>query len=261
MNRLLLAVCLAALASCSSPPPGSRYTQDTDAAPSRAISAEQVADAVPRPDPILAFGNKSPYTIDGVTYTVLSDHSGYRERGVASWYGAKFAGHETSNGEIFDPYEPTAAHRTLPLPSYVRVTNLANGRSVVVRVNDRGPFHPERLIDLSYAAAVKLGFADRGTARVDVEVLELEGVDDRRSVALGIYRYLQIGAFSSELSARLLQGEVEALVAAPVAVSSVETGGARLYRVRVGPVHDSRQLESVRRTLVENGYEAGQPLP
>jgi len=180
MNRGLPALCLAVLASCSSPPPGSRYTQDVDAAPARAISAEQVVDAVPRPDPILAFGNKSPYTIDGVTYTVLSDHSGYRERGIASWYGAKFAGHETSNGEIFDPYEPTAAHRTLPLPSYVRVTNLANGRRVVVRVNDRGPFHPDRMIDLSYAAAVKLGFADMGTARVEVEVLELEGVDDRR---------------------------------------------------------------------------------
>ena len=107
-------------------------------------------DAVPRADPILEAGNRSPYTVNGRSYRVLENHSGYRERGIASWYGTKFHGQKTSNGEIFDLYQATAAHKTLPIPSYVRVTNELNGRSVVLRVNDRGPFHSDRVIDLSY---------------------------------------------------------------------------------------------------------------
>src|SRR5690606_22558549 len=133
----------------------SRYAQPRDGAPLKPIRAEDVRDAVPRADPLLQTGNRTPYIIDGVTYHVLENYRGYRERGVASWYGTKFDGYETSNGELYDVYQPTAAHRSLPIPSYARVTNLENGRSVVVRVNDRGPFHSDRLIDLSYAAAVK----------------------------------------------------------------------------------------------------------
>jgi rare lipoprotein A len=119
----------------------------------------------PKPDPILAVGNMSPYVIDGVTYEVIKEHRSYQERGIASWYGAKFTGHETSNGELYDVYQPSAAHKSLPIPCYARVTNLENGKSIVVRVNDRGPFHSDRLIDLSYAAAVKLGYMEKGTAR------------------------------------------------------------------------------------------------
>ena len=152
--------------STSPPVAESRYGDAHDAAPLKAVNASDVADATPRPDPILAVGNKSPYTVNGVTYEVLQDYRHYRERGIASWYGAKFNGHETSNGEIFDLYQASAAHKTLPIPSYARVTNLDNGKSVVVRINDRGPFHSERLIDLSYGAAVKLGYMESGTATV-----------------------------------------------------------------------------------------------
>lgn len=260
--RRLLALGLAlVVAACSSPPPESRYSRSKDSAPSRIIAPEDVADAVPRPDPILPAGNKSPYTVAGVTYNVLPDHRGYSERGVASWYGAKFEGYETSNGEIFDPYVASAAHRTLPLPSYARVTNLENGRSVVVRINDRGPFHSDRLIDLSYAAAVRLGFAQQGTAPVEVQILELEGIDDQRGSTAGNYRYLQLGAFGTESSALRLQDLLKSLVSAPVFVSRVDTGEARLYRVRVGPVADNEQLKSVRRVLVDHGYDPGMPLP
>ena len=132
-------------------------------------------DAIPEPEvvhlPRSRYGNRSPYTVLGRAYTVLDDHSGYVERGRASYYGNKFHGRRTSNQEVYDMYAFTAAHRSLPLPSFARVTNLDNGRSVVVRVNDRGPFHSDRLIDLSYAAAVKLGYREAGTANVEVRAL------------------------------------------------------------------------------------------
>ncbi|RMH89091.1 septal ring lytic transglycosylase RlpA family protein [Lysobacter pythonis] len=132
-------------------------------------------DAIPEPEvldlPRARHGNRSPYTVLGKSYTVLDDHSGYVERGMASYYGNKFHGRRTSSQEVYDMYAFTAAHRNLPLPSFARVTNLDNGKSVVVRVNDRGPFHSNRLIDLSYAAAVKLGYREKGTANVEVRAL------------------------------------------------------------------------------------------
>ncbi len=132
-------------------------------------------DAIPEPEvrdePRSRFGNRSPYQVLGKSYTVLERPHGYVERGTASYYGNKFHGRRTSNQEVYDMYAFTAAHRSLPLPSYARVTNLDNGKSVVVRVNDRGPFHSNRLIDLSYAAAVKLGYRERGTANVEVRAL------------------------------------------------------------------------------------------
>lgn len=251
-----------ALAACTAPPaPESRYADAHDAAPLEPISADQVTDASPRPDPILSAGNKSPYTVNGVTYEILEDHSNYREQGIASWYGAKFNGHETSNGEIYDLYLASAAHKTLPIPSYARVTNLDNGKSVVVRVNDRGPFHSERLIDLSYAAAVKLDYMEKGTARVEVEVLNIAGVDDRRGTTSGNYRFLQLGAFGAEASAQRLQGELQEMLTAPVFISPVESGGNMLYRVRVGPVDSNDELLVVQQQLEDGGYETGQPLP
>jgi len=254
----LLAVLLAA---CSAPPPASRYPDANDGAPLKSIGPGDVADATPRPDPILAVGNKSPYTVNGESYEVLEDYRNYREQGIASWYGTKFNGHATSNGEIFDLYQASAAHKTLPIPSYARVTNLNNGKSVVVRVNDRGPFHSDRLIDLSYGAAVKLGYMAQGTAPVEVAVVNIAGVDDRRGTTSGNYRYLQLGAFSSEASAQRLQGELQALLSAPVAVSPVDAGGGMLYRVRVGPMDSNDALLAVQQQLQDSGYDAGQPLP
>lgn len=251
---------LVLVASCSFAPE-SRYSQAQDTAPLKSISAADVADAQPRPDPILSAGNKSPYKVNGVSYEVLADHRGYRQHGIASWYGAKFDGHETSNGEIFDVYSASAAHRTLPIPSYAKVTNLNNGQSVTVRVNDRGPFHSARIIDLSYAAAVKLGFAEQGTAPVEVAVIEVAGVDDRRGIPLGDYRFLQIGAYSVESSAEGLKNELQALLSEPVFVSPVDASGRMLYRVRIGPVSDNKKLQALQTRLEDNGYSRGQPLP
>lgn len=259
---------LALLQACSSQKPTSgdeyqatRYSQSQDAAPLKHIGPDDVSDAVPRADPILAAGNKSPYAVNGVTYEILKDYRNYRERGTASWYGSKFHGHETSNGEIFDIYAASAAHKTLPIPSYARVTNLDNGRSVTVRVNDRGPFHGDRLIDLSYAAAVKLGYMDKGTARVEVEVLNIAGVDDRRDATGGQYRFLQLGAYGAEDSAQQLQTELQAFVQSPVFISEVASGGKTLYRVRIGPVSDADELALVQQQLRDGGYPEGQPLP
>jgi len=250
------------LGACAGPPPATETVpQVSDSAPLRPISAEDVADAVPRADPILAVGNKSPYTVLGESYDILEDARNYREKGIASWYGTKFNGHKTSNGEIFDLYKATAAHKTLPIPSYALVTNLNNGRSVVVRVNDRGPFHSDRLIDLSYGAAVKLGYMEQGTAPVEVAILNIAGVDDRRNAVGGSYRYLQLGAYGADASAQRLASELRGLVSADVTVSPVQSGDKMLYRVRVGPLSSGEELLEVQQVLQDNGHNTAQALP
>jgi len=249
------------LNACTNPPPKERMREVSDSAPLKHIEADEVENAVPRPDPILAVGNKSPYTVRGVEYEILDDARNYREQGIASWYGTKFNGRKTSNGEIFDLYKATAAHKTLPIPSYALVTNLNNGRSVVVRVNDRGPFHADRVIDLSYGAAVKLGYMKQGTAPVEVEILNIAGVDDRRNTVGGSYRFLQLGAFSKESSAQQLRSKLEQLVSTQVAVSPVHAGESMLYRVRLGPVASGEELLEVQRVLEEYGYSGAQALP
>ena len=239
----------------------SRYQHASDSAPPLPIDPADVHDAVPRPDPILSVGNASPYTINGVTYEVLDSHQDYSVRGTASWYGAKFHGHQTSNGEIYDLYQASAAHKTLPIPCYARVTNLDNGKSIIVRVNDRGPFHYDRVIDLSYGAAVKLGYMEAGTARVEVTVLDVIGVDDRRGTVAGDYRYLQLGAYGSEASARHLQDRLQGLLATPVFISKVQAGESLLYRVRIGPMADAGEVETVQEQLRLAGFDSGQLLP
>lgn len=149
-----------------------RYHQSQDSAPGRLPTAAELQNAVPVQEPYSNQGN-SDYQVLGQSYQVLASAKGFTERGLASWYGNKFHGHLTSNGEYYDMYSMTAAHKQLPLPSYVRVTNLANQKTVVVRVNDRGPFHPDRVIDLSFAAAYKLDMLDDGTAPVKIEAINL----------------------------------------------------------------------------------------
>lgn len=135
---------------------------------------DSIPDAVPRYEPLHRYANR-PYSALGKTYTPLQAPGNYKERGVASWYGKKFHGQRTSIGEVYDMYGMTAAHPTLPIPSYARVTNVANGKSVVVRINDRGPFLHDRIMDLSYAAAYKLGFTNSGSAEVEVESIAVDG--------------------------------------------------------------------------------------
>lgn len=262
MNRyqsLLVWLALTALAACA--PISVNAPQDVaDSAPSL-IDAPVWQDAVPRPDPLLSNGNTSPYEVNGQTYTVLATHRGYREQGTASWYGMKFQGRPTANGEIFDVFAATAAHRSLPIPSYVRVTHLLNQRSVLLRVNDRGPFHPDRLIDLSYGAAKQLGFAEQGTALVRVESIDLAGVDDRRASAALTYRYLQLGAYESPDTADQVVREVTDRWGYPATTSLVDAGGKRLHRVRVGPFADPQALERARAALMESGHQSPQRLP
>jgi rare lipoprotein A len=191
------------------------------------------------------YGNPPTYTVDGQTYAVMTSASGYSATGLASWYGNKFHGRRTSSGEPFDMFALTAAHRSLPIPAFARVTNLDNGLTTIVRINDRGPFHSDRLIDLSYAAAVKLGFADRGTARVRVDVLE----PPRRY-------YLQAGAFGSLAAADSLRGRIEAVTGQQAFV--VKIPDDTLYRVRVGPVQG--HSEAVRLQGAISGAALAEPL-
>ena len=225
------------------------------------IDPAAVPDAVPRADPIRSAGNTSPYEINGVTYQVMEDATGYEEVGVASWYGLKFHGRATANGERFSVYQPTAAHRSLPIPTYVSVTNLDNGRRMVLRVNDRGPFHGDRLIDLSYGAALKLGFADQGTAKVRVTALPVAGVEDFRGVAnSSSSRQLQLGAYARLSSAEALAGQVRALTSTPVSIEPVDTQTGRLYRVRLGPYGEQALLIEDQRALRAAGLPEGKAV-
>lgn len=175
---LLSAFLLTACGTTSSPstasqaqPNAGRYAMENDSPLLEPLDLSQVRPVIPKAERRTLAGNKSPYTINGRTYRVMENEAGYSATGFASWYGRKFHGHLTSNGEIYDMFQLSAAHTTLPIPSYIRVTNLDNGKSIVARVNDRGPFHDGRIVDLSYAGAVMLGYADKGTARVRVEAL------------------------------------------------------------------------------------------
>lgn len=151
---------------------GGRYSLRQDKPPGKAPNLDHIKDAVPRYEPYTRGGNKN-YNVWGQDYEVWQEVESYRDEGLASWYGAKFHGFHTSNGEVYDMYTMTAAHKNLPLPSFLRVTNKENGKQVVVRVNDRGPFHEGRVVDLSYAAAYKLGMLDTGTAAVKVELIKV----------------------------------------------------------------------------------------
>ena len=247
--------------------PGGLYAPDrSDHAPVGRPDPDAIPEPVPRDEPRAASGNRSPYTVLGRNYRVLDSARGYRERGTASWYGAKFHGRLTSSREPYDMCSYSAAHKTLPLPSYVRVTNLDNGRSVVVRVNDRGPFHEGRIIDLSYIAAIKLGLDRTGTA--PVEVVALTGgatasapptrqpapshVDsDRVSI--------QVGSFADKDNARRVKERLQDAGIDDVELEDVRIDERRLWRVRVGPLRAAR-LESVLQQVRALGFSTARVL-
>ena len=158
------------LISCGSAPQRGGYYKDDGPAANPPANLASIPDAVPRSEPLHKYANR-PYEVFGKKYVPLASVQPFSQRGTASWYGKKFHGQKTSSGETYDMYKMTAAHPTLPIPSYVRVTNLSNRRSVVVRVNDRGPFHAGRIIDLSYVAAHKLGYIGAGSAQVEIEAV------------------------------------------------------------------------------------------
>ena len=250
---LMLLVASLVLAGCSSKPdkPGksAKKAQDQDGPP--LVIPAGLADL---PDPEVRHerptkrGNPKSYVVSGKTYYVMDTAAGYDEVGNASWYGRKFHGRLTSSGEPFDMYELTAAHKSLPIPTYARVTNLENGRTTIVRINDRGPFHDNRIIDLSYAAAVKLGFAAVGTAPVRVEVLS----PGKRFV-------LQAGAFSDLDRADTLKAALQELTGKPTYV--VKVSGESLYRVRLGPVRGRTEAERLKGVIHAADYGTALILP
>ncbi len=207
-------------------------------------------------EPLSPQGNRSPYRVDGRTYFVLPRAEGYVETGLASWYGKKFHGKPTSNRETYDMHAFSAAHRTLPLPSLVTVTNLENGREVTVRVNDRGPFKDGRIIDLSYAAAAKLGMVEAGTAMVEVRALTPPGIEQRPDVDHADHLFLQLGAFAERDNALTL---LKRLRAGDIEQGFVYTGedatGRTVHRVRIGPLADEAAAAALAERIARLGFE------
>ena len=247
------------------PPP--RY-EPLDGPPNVPFDVNAIPEPVPKYEPLARYGNHSPYDVLGKRYRVLPQSAGYVERGTASWYGTKFHGRLTSTREPYDMYRFTAAHKTLPLPSYARVTRLDNGKSVVVRINDRGPFVGTRLIDLSYAAAVKLGVHLTGTAPVEVRVLHPgDDVSQQRPAAPQPRKppkvgsagstYVQVAAFSARANAFAYRRRLHAAGFDEVRVFTALTDDGRVWRVRVGPLGSLDQAEAVRARLRAGGF--GEP--
>jgi rare lipoprotein A len=224
------------LAGCASTP-----TAPADGPPLHSYDLASVKPAEPKVEPPSRYGNPQSYVVFGKRYYVMDSAEGYRERGIASWYGRKFHGRRTSSGEPYDMMKMTAAHKSLPLPTYVRVTSLENGRSVIVRVNDRGPFVQSRIIDLSYAAARKLGIAGQGTGLVEVVALGSEVPDEAEIQALASppgagtaanSLYIQVGAYARRESAERVRAELVLNGIEEAVVKDAEG----IFRVRIGPL-------------------------
>ena len=254
LAALALAACGGSKVKGDGPPSGSVRIPDLP------------GDAVPRPEPRSKYGNGPVYEVLGKRYVVMPSSSGYQERGVASWYGKKFHGNLTSNREPYDMYAMTAAHKTLPLPTYVRVRNLRNNKSVVVRVNDRGPFVHNRIIDLSYAAALKLDMVRDGTSLVEVTAISFDEPPGDRPVrvespasslpkqpppeesrASSLPKenviFVQVGAFGERANAERRLGLLAQAGIDGAFVHEEEANGSTLYRVRIGPVADVVQYD------------------
>ena len=258
-----------------------RYNVDQDFHPVLLLNPATIEDAIPRAEVIRKAGNKNPYTVLGKTYHLLETPKGYKEQGGASWYGLKFHGHKTSNGETYSIYAMTAAHKTLPIPSYVKVTNLANGKQVVVRVNDRGPFHGGRIIDLSYAAATKLDYIGRGTAQVEVEAIDPASYQhpervmtekpssnysvaasqavkvqtpqkEKPTIAPAGNNYVQLGAYSKPAIGEEHLSKLKRQLPYPV---SLKKGSDGIYRLKIGPVVTA-QVQTVIQQSQALGYSA-----
>ncbi|KZN50618.1 septal ring lytic transglycosylase RlpA family protein [Pseudoalteromonas luteoviolacea] len=225
------------LGACSS-----RYHTSQDKAPLRAPTELEMQDAKVTNEPKSVSAGR-PYTVLGKSYTPISDEKDFTQTGTASWYGRKFHGYYTSNGETFNMFDMTAAHKTLPLPSFVRVTNLANNVSAIVRVNDRGPFHDDRIIDLSYAAAYKLGYHLQGTAEVKIEAITI----DRKNPRL---TYVQVAAGSNMENVKALASQLSNKfeLGTPIAFED------NLYKLRLGPILDDQTAQKVLKTLQEGEF-------
>ena len=281
----LLVLCASALlTACPSNRSGISPGQD---GPPRHVPVDphSVPDAVPRYEPRSRYGNPESYEIAGKRYYPLNSSRDFREVGIASWYGRKFHGRRTSSGEPFDMFAMTAAHPTLPLPTYVRVRHLGNGRQIVVKVNDRGPFHGDRILDLSWAAAVKLGMEQAGSARVEVVAINVPPGDTHgrppvagalppleqdppppsqpvqsaseqaRQPADIAPSYLQFGAFGDIANADALASQVRARGVPGVQIQQAQTTLGTLFRVVTGPFLSAADLAAARSAMVAQGFD------
>ncbi len=241
--------------SPSAPGPAKPPGTIVDGPPEVDLDLSAVQPMVPGPEPRSAYGNHSPYTVLGETYTVLPTAEGYVSQGIASWYGTKFHGRLTSSGEPYDMFQLTAAHRTLPLPTFAEVRHLENGRSIIVRINDRGPFHPDRSIDLSWAAAVKLGIDQAGTGPVEVRAITFDDPVTEQVRPARLPVLLQVGAFSERERADQMARKLGARGVSPVRTERVQTENGSVWRVQVGPVHDLGQTLRLADDMVSLGFD------
>ncbi len=254
-----------------------------DCAPPFPVDMSKVKPCVPKVEPKSRCGNPASYVVFGKRYYVQDTNQGYCERGIASWYGMAFHKRRTSSGERFSTLEMTAAHKTLPLPTYARVTNLENGRSVVVKINDRGPFHDDRIIDLSYVAAVKLGVYPKGTAAVEVKAIDPAVGGRRRAVhhpavhqrspshfveadtaaplappapPRAMAQYVQIGSFTNQQRAFSSARKANQLIHIHPQVIKESTSTGSRYLVQVGPIDDPIQRKQLMKKLQSNGWSS-----
>ena len=236
-----------------------------DGGPDRYVDVSTIPDAVPKVEPRSRYGNPASYAVFGKRYYVMNSSENYVERGIASWYGTKFHGERTSSGEAYDMYAMTAAHKSLPLPTYVQVRNLQNDRSVIVKVNDRGPIVNNRIIDLSYSAAKKLGITGNGTGMVEVRAINPQKPVSKPVVASTTVPasqesinqaqlYLQVGAFQSRQNAERLRTRLGDLVISDIGILDGYEKQKLIYRVRIGPLASVDEADRMADKLSTYGF-------
>ena len=257
MNRAGLVILTACLSACSVPEKTEPPVVIDGSPENISIDILAIPDAVPHYEPWSASVNPESYVVLGETYHVMRGNKGYRQQGIASWYGTKFHQKNTATGEVYDMWAMTAAHKTLPIPSYVQVTNLDNQRSIIVRVNDRGPFHAHRIIDLSFAAAAKLGLAKAGTGFVDVVAIQPgEGLVDAGAAPVQKI-YYQIGAFATRDNALLLQEKISAVDLSASRIVADEAADSKLFKLQIGPITSVSEADNISKKLKEIGIHSG----
>ncbi len=266
IERLFFLAFLLLLSGCSSVSRSGGAHYGRDCAPNFNIDASKIPNAVPEVEPLSRYGNPSSYVVRGHRYYVLKSAIGYDQTGIASWYGMKFYKVRTSSGELYNVAAMTAASKVLPLPTFVQVTNLKNHRQVIVKVNDRGPFHENRIIDLSYVAAVKLGVFPGGTALVQVRAIDPRHPEivSHAPILTPIATtgqpeiYLQLGAFRVQTNAQNLETKVKTHTQYPVLIKTADKNGSPIYRVQIGPIPTVDNTDELHDNLENSGL--GEPI-
>lgn len=244
-----------------------RYSQSQDGAPKYKIDVSKIPDAVPKVEPLSRHGNPKKYTVLGKTYYLRDSNTDFVETGIASWYGTKFDSFKTSSGESYDLAKMTAAHKTLPIPCYAKVTNLSNGRQVIVKINDRGPFAANRVMDLSYVAAIKLGIWPKGTGLVKIETIDPSKWQGIAADAGDVHHvpvtstpeiYMQLGAFKTKANADRLVEHMAKVNHNPIAVRQFSKDGEIYYKVWIGPLASVDTSDSLQQAI--EAAHLGTPL-